>query len=153
MLDQVRNYRYDCPLYVILIRSDRILAGLYESLKGEIAAFGIKSIIFDAGRFRTAVFEPERIKYCNRKINDYTEIINGLAGYMDSLNNAQVGDPKKGAKLMVDVIRGEGAAAGKELPLRLPMGSDILEEIRQKCKDTLAICDEWEKEILSTDFD
>ena len=53
---------------------------------------------------------------------------------------------------MIDVIKGEGVAKGKEMPPRLPLGTDALEVIRSKCLATLKVCDEWEQTIKSTDF-
>ena len=67
-------------------------------------------------------------------------------------NGNQPGDPKRGVEVMIDVIKGEGVAKEKDMPPRLPLGTDALEVIRSKCLATLKICDEWEAMIKSTDF-
>jgi hypothetical protein len=54
---------------------------------------------------------------------------------------------------MIDVVKGEGVAKGKETPARLPIGQDSLGVVRTKCKDTLKICDEWDKVIATTNYD
>jgi hypothetical protein len=54
---------------------------------------------------------------------------------------------------MIDVIKGEGQAAGKSTPPRLPLGTDGLMVMRDKCKATLKLCDEWESFIKRTDRD
>ncbi len=53
----------------------------------------------------------------------------------------------------MDVIRGEGMARGKTMPIRMPLGSDGLEVVRRKCRETLEICEEWEEVIRSTDVE
>lgn len=96
---------------------------------------------------------PGRLKFCPQTIEDYAEINKGYTTLLAQYEMNQPGDPKKAVKIMVDVVKGEGVAAEKEMPTRLPLGSDVLEVIRRKCRDTLALCDEWEEIIVSTDFD
>jgi hypothetical protein len=54
----------------------------------------------------------------------------------------------------LDVVKREGVAAGqgKEYPARLPLGTDALECLRKKCRDTLKLLDEWERIIVRSDF-
>ena len=53
----------------------------------------------------------------------------------------------------MDVIRGEGMAKGKQMPIRMPLGSDGLEVVRRKCRETLEVLEEWEEVIRSTDYE
>jgi hypothetical protein len=80
-----------------------------------------------------------------------------LAAEVDALLKAsdgkQKGDPRKGAGRMIDVVNSEGRAAGRPMPKRLPLGKDSLKTIREKCKETLRLCDEWEEIIVSTSRD
>jgi len=55
--------------------------------------------------------------------------------------------------IMVDVVKGEGVAKGKELPDRLPLGRDCLESVREIYTKHLQLCDEWESVIVSSDFE
>ncbi|KAL9623608.1 MAG: hypothetical protein Q9160_002064 [Pyrenula sp. 1 TL-2023] len=129
------------------------LEGMYECLKSEVAPFAIQSIIFELGHFRTPIMSPGRLKFCSQTVEDYTEMTKGFASLLSGFDMSQPGDPKKAVKIMVDMVKGKGVAAEKTMPARLPLGSDVLEVVRRKCRDTLAICDEWEKVIVSTNFD
>lgn len=63
------------------------------------------------------------------------------------------GDPTKAMELVVDVIRGEGKAAGKEFPLYLPLGELADAHIRAKIKIRLDNLDEWGSVIRDLNFD
>lgn len=128
-------------------------AGIAECIRGEVAPFGIQTTIFDAGNFKTPILSPERIKYSPHTIEDYTETMQQFYGIIDYLDMKQPGDPKKGVKVMVDVIKGEGVSKERPAPERLPLGTDMVEYIRGKCKDSLAICEVWDQVSRSTDFD
>jgi hypothetical protein len=68
------------------------------------------------------------------------------------MNGTQVGDPEKAVEVMIDVVKGEGVAQGKEMPERLPLGADALATARKRMVDYLAVCNEWEDVIRSTSF-
>lgn len=68
------------------------------------------------------------------------------------IHGRQPGDPRKAVERIVDVVRSEGMAARKELPVRLPLGGDALAVIRKKCEETLKICEDWEDLISGIDF-
>ena len=69
-----------------------------------------------------------------------------------AVNGKQPGDPKKGVEVMLDVIRGEGIAAGRPTPLVLGLGSDISNTIKEVCDEKLKQLDKWKDVIYSTDF-
>ncbi|KAI1143814.1 hypothetical protein F5Y05DRAFT_7098 [Hypoxylon sp. FL0543] len=129
------------------------LEGIAECIRGEVAQFGIQTTIFDAGNFKTPILSAERIKYSPHTIQEYTDTMRQFYGIIDGLDMKQPGDPKKGVKIMVDVIKGEGVAEGKPAPERMPLGADMVEYIVGKCKDSLAMCEEWDQVSHSTDFD
>ncbi|KAI1208478.1 uncharacterized protein F4807DRAFT_152934 [Annulohypoxylon truncatum] len=135
------------------VASKFALEGVAECIRGEVAQFGIRTTIFDAGNFKTPILSPERIKYSPHTIKDYADTMQTFYGIIDYLDMKQPGDPKKGVKVMVDVIRGEGVSKGKPAPERLPLGTDMMEYIRGKCNDSLALCEEWGEISRSTDFD
>lgn len=68
------------------------------------------------------------------------------------MNGNQVGDATKAAELIVDLVRGENRAAGREWPGCLALGSDAVAGIRKKCEDTLRQLREWEDISASTDI-
>ena len=69
---------------------------------------------------------------------------------MDAYDNKQPGDIKKGVRVMLDVLTG---ASGKEIPMRLVLGSDAYSMIREKCESTIKGLDEWKDLSVSTDLD
>ncbi|KAL8920038.1 MAG: hypothetical protein Q9208_006493 [Pyrenodesmia sp. 3 TL-2023] len=127
-------------------------AAYTENLQLELAPFNIRSIIFEAGHFRTAINAETNLKVGLSNEEDYQPMKDMLLSLLEKNNGNQLGDPKAGVERMIDVIREEGMAEGKPMPARLPLGSDALKVIRAKCRDTLKICDEWEQVIKSTDF-
>ena len=68
------------------------------------------------------------------------------------INGHQPGDPVKGVKVMVDVVRGEGVAAGRPTPIVLPLGTDSFETIKAVCDTTVENLYAWEDVIKSTDL-
>lgn len=70
-----------------------------------------------------------------------------VAAYDDT----QPGDPKKGVAVILDVVRGEGVAEGRQVPFRLPLGTDCFDEVKEKLEKLLKEMNEWEKVIKSTD--
>lgn len=52
---------------------------------------------------------------------------------------------------MIDVVKDEGMAGAKPTPPRLPLGTDGLKVMMDKCQATLNICREWEALTKSTD--
>ena len=71
---------------------------------------------------------------------------------MAEINGHQPGDPVKGVNVMVDVIKGEGAAAGRPFPTVLPLGTDSFETIKAICENTVENLLAWEEVIKSTDL-
>lgn len=45
---------------------------------------------------------------------------------------------------------GEGMAKGESLPIRLPLGTDGMTVVKEKCLESLKVCEEWEELIVST---
>ncbi len=67
-------------------------------------------------------------------------------------NGTQLGNPEKGVQIMLDVVRGEGVAQGKEFPKSLLMGSDTFAVVQDKIHGCLKLQEEWESVSKSTDF-
>lgn len=49
-------------------------------------------------------------------------------------------------------MRGEGVAAGREVPLRVLLGNDAWDEVNGKLRKTMREYEEWEDVTKSTDF-
>ncbi|KAI9929302.1 hypothetical protein ASPWEDRAFT_538219 [Aspergillus wentii DTO 134E9] len=136
------------------VGSKGLLEGIVPNLALEVAPFGLRTSILTFGHFRTAVMAPGVIQYrAPRQLPEYAEMNKLISGGCAATNGNQPGDPRKGCELVVDAVRGEGRCAGKELPLRLPIGADALQCIRQSCEERMQICDEWDGIASQTDFD
>jgi len=68
------------------------------------------------------------------------------------LHGKQPGDPKKVAKLVVDIVKGTDVAEAKEVPIWLPLGSDAFSEAKKHNEKSQEVLGEWEAVIRSTDF-
>ena len=76
-------------------------------------------------------------------------LLTGLAGE----DRTQPGDPVKLVEIILDLVRQEGVAEGKEVPFRLPLGIDCYDDIKAKCEETLRLLKDWEHVIRSTDHE
>ena len=64
----------------------------------------------------------------------------------------QLGDPAKAAELIVDVARGEGVAAGKDIPSVIAVGSDAYKKIADELASAQHRVEDWKELTCSTDF-
>ncbi|PWY70646.1 short-chain oxidoreductase [Aspergillus eucalypticola CBS 122712] len=124
-----------------------MIEGMVPVLATEVAPFNIRVSILTYGHFRTQVMAPGVIQYRNP---------NRLSEYEDesaSWSGNQPGDPRKGAELVVEAVKGEGRCKGMELPLRLPLGSDTFGIVRNTCQDLMRVWDQWYGVTSRTDFE
>lgn len=127
----------------------------------ELESFNIRVLITEAGAFRTEGM-PTTPFYKKNPIPAYDALRADWEHTFASQSGTQRGDPEKAAEIMVDAVRGEGWAEGREWstkscepgwPMYLPLGPDAEVAIRQKCEQVLETCDELGDVIRSTDFD
>lgn len=114
--------------------------------------FGIRTFLFEPGRFRTSFLTAGNLQVVPSKIPDYAQRSKDFLEMLAKADRAQPGDPEKGMAVILDFVRGEGCAEGKTLPLRLPLGTDVYEDIKDKCEQTLKLLAEWQSVSKSTDF-
>ncbi|MCJ1237515.1 hypothetical protein MMC14_005501 [Varicellaria rhodocarpa] len=129
-------------------------SGVVECLAKELAiiGLGIKPIIFEPGFYRTQALSPKNIRHETPTLSAYAELNEGILAYEASAYGNEPGDPKRAVERMIEVVKGDGMAAGKTMPLRMPLGTDGLKVIKDKCEDTLRLCDEWKDVAISTDL-
>ncbi|RFU74506.1 short-chain oxidoreductase [Trichoderma arundinaceum] len=127
------------------------LSGAVECLAKELAIFspGIKVLIVEPGYFGTNVFS--NINHVEPRIADYAQFNAGVRQFEASLVGNEPGDADKAVARMIELVKGTGMAAGKQIPLRVPLGTDGWERVKAKCEDTIKICEEWEEVAKSTD--
>lgn len=116
-----------------------------------MAQFSIKILIVEPGSFRTEGIMSEPV-YEGNPIPDYDEYRKKVKQMYESIPGTQPGDPEKAMEILVDVVRGEGVAEGKSLPLYLPLGPDAEEAIRGKTIVMNEVLEEWKDVIRSTDL-
>ncbi|KAM0441192.1 hypothetical protein ACHAPT_000498 [Fusarium lateritium] len=129
------------------------VSGFTEALAAEVKSFGIDVTCVEPGQFRTAFLNTgkrtssaRRMKdvYANTDAEEYRALLNAA-------DNKQLGDVNSGAEIVVDVLTKTGVAKGKEFPVRLVLGRDCLDVVRNKCESTLKLMAEWEEVAVSTD--
>lgn len=118
------------------------LEGFFEGLSGELnsSQLPIKVLCISPGGFRTNLYS--NAKSPKNTIDAYkpaTEIMNDLCKQFSTAG----GMPKVGAKLMADAMLKEGSAEGREIPLRLPIGSDSVKFTLDKFKRESEMYEAW----------
>lgn len=127
-------------------------SGLMESLRPEIDPFGISATVFEPGYFRSG-FLNAGAKILTAVIQDYGDTaVGAMRKVFAQVDNNQPGDVVKGAEVIVDVLTKSGSAEGKEIPVRLVLGSDCQKAIRGKLEETTQLLDEWKDISYSTDY-
>jgi NAD(P)-dependent dehydrogenase (short-subunit alcohol dehydrogenase family) len=141
------------PNTLFLIQPLTRRSGLVESLWRETTNLGIRTLLIEPGRFRTKLLSSGNMRATPSTIPDYAEFTNGLIDTLNRDSEKQPGDPVKLVEIVLDLVRREGVAEGKEVPFRLPLGADCYEEIKSKVEETLKMLDEWGPVTKSTDVE
>lgn len=136
------------------IGSKSFLDGLVPNLALEVAEFGLRTSILTVGHFQTDILTSKNFDYrLPNPIPEYEGIRKQYEETCATGTGNYPGDPRKACDLVVEAVRGEGRCAGKELPLRLPVGSDTFAIMRGNCGERLKACDEWEAIMSDTNCD
>ncbi|KAI1757267.1 NAD(P)-binding protein [Xylaria castorea] len=128
------------------------LEGAVECLSKELAIFApnLKVLIIEPGYFRTRVFS--NINHVPARAPAYAQFNASIRDIEAGIVGNEPGDAAKAVSIMIDLINGTGVASGKEVPLRVPLGSDGWERIRAQGESIVKICDDWEEVAKSTDL-
>ena len=95
------------------------LEGWMESVRFDVAPFGIKTMIVEPGFFRTELLvEGSSTIWPDLKVDDYAERTKGTITAWSGMNGLQGGDPAKLAAALVTL------SDSGELPLRFVAGAD-----------------------------
>ncbi|KAK3397941.1 hypothetical protein B0T20DRAFT_354072 [Sordaria brevicollis] len=131
------------------------VSGLTEGLAEELKPFGIDVCVIEPGYTQTRFLARggsgsggpgDHRVVTERRIAVYEGTVVAVAREaLETYNGNQPGDVEKSAKVIVDVLTKRGVAEGREIPVRLALGTDTLEVIRKKCMDTLRLIGEWEE--------
>ncbi|KAH8650509.1 3-oxoacyl-reductase [Tricladium varicosporioides] len=134
------------------------LAGLATSLREEVKLFNIKVTIIEPGYFKTEMLQKggegkAGAPIAKNRIDAYKPLTDPMIEGLGQLAGNQPGDAVKGAKVIVDALKGEGAFEGKEVPPRLVLGTEILEQVEGTIEGWKKSLDEWREVANSTERD
>jgi NAD(P)-dependent dehydrogenase (short-subunit alcohol dehydrogenase family) len=121
--------------------------GLSEAMRVELAPLGVQVTIVEPGVFRTDFLDGSSLHHTDAALDDYAATAGQTRNYAQTNNHAQLGDPVKAAKTIVDVAQRE------QQPLRLQLGADCVARVEQKLTDIRRELDEWRPVALATAFD
>lgn len=140
------------PGYALYTGTKWACSGISEALRAELEPFGIKVTVVEPGYFRTGFLNDNaQISSAARlDVYDKTKVGQIRAG-MSYMNGKQIGDVAKGSKVVVDILTHTGLAEGKDVPMRIAVGSDAPAAIRGKLQATEALLGEWD--AITTDTD
>jgi NAD(P)-dependent dehydrogenase (short-subunit alcohol dehydrogenase family) len=101
------------------------LEGLTETLRDEVAGFGIRTLIVEPGAFRTGLFRPGAA-YESEAMPEYAETVGPTRAYVRDNHGAQPGDPAKAAAAIIAALDAD------EPPTRLVLGADAIGNIERR---------------------
>jgi NAD(P)-dependent dehydrogenase (short-subunit alcohol dehydrogenase family) len=122
------------------------LEGWMESLRPEVAPFGIHTTIVNPGYFRTELLTPQSTKYAETAIDDYAERRATLIAAWTSQNGRQSGDPAKLAQTLVTIVSEEPPRR------RFIAGADSIASTEQKVAELQADIDLNRERFVSLDM-
>ncbi|KAK7189894.1 hypothetical protein DPSP01_008399 [Paraphaeosphaeria sporulosa] len=130
------------------------VSGLSEAMREELAPFGIAVTVAEPGYFRTGFLNKGAAVNSEKTIEAYEESAAGQTRRgLEGHDGKQVGDVKKGCRVLVDILTMSGVAEEQEVPIRVALGSDSGPTIREKCERTMRLLDEWEGVTGKTDHE
>jgi NAD(P)-dependent dehydrogenase (short-subunit alcohol dehydrogenase family) len=129
-------------------------SGISEAMRAELAPLGISVTVIEPGYFRTGFLNPTAQVQSQKKIKEYDETAVGeVRATLAKVDNNQVGDVVKGCKVLIDILTKSGSAEGKEVPMRIVLGSDCSTAVRGKVEETVRLLDEWDSITTKTDHE
>jgi NAD(P)-dependent dehydrogenase (short-subunit alcohol dehydrogenase family) len=121
------------------------LEGYSEALAAELAPFGIRVLIVEPGAFRTGLHgEAMRMTAADPA---YDAVVGPIRAMQAGFDGAQPGDPAKAAAAI------RAALEAAEPPLRLPLGNDAADAVRDSLERLRAEFLAWEPVARGTDLD
>lgn len=123
-----------------------------ETYAAELRPFGIRVMVVAPGSFRTEGVHkyPATI---HRRHSVYDNTREAIMNRFTNLAGTEKGDPAKAMNLLVDIVKGEGKAKGKEWPNLLVLGKDAYADVRMKCEQTMHALEAWEDVATDLEFD
>jgi NAD(P)-dependent dehydrogenase (short-subunit alcohol dehydrogenase family) len=123
------------------------IEGWMESLRFDVAPYGISTTIVEPGFFRTELLTDGSSLWPELSIDDYAERTEQTITAWKSMNGQQGGDPAKLGRALVEIV------ALDEPPLRWIAGADAVAGVEQKAHDLLAQADAHRELSSNLDHD
>ncbi|MFI6861727.1 oxidoreductase [Streptomyces sp. NPDC050421] len=121
--------------------------GISEAMQQELAPLGVGVTLVEPGYFRTDFLDATSLHTEDTVIADYAATAGAVRGVVPGLNQAQPGDPVKGAAAVLTL------ADAQDPPVRAQLGSDCLAELDRKIGQLQQESVAWRDLALSTDHD
>ncbi len=121
------------------------LEGWSESMAGEVAPFGVRVMLVEPSRFRTAFNAADVLDFADASPT-YREILADVRSDMAGADGRQEGDPAKAAQIIVSLAHSE------EVPLRLPLGAEAVQRITAAYQRGLDEVAQWADLARRADF-
>lgn len=119
------------------------LEGWSEALAGEVAPFGVRVMIVEPSRFRTA-FNRELV--VSPVDPAYGPVLEAVRADLTGSDGLQEGDPDRAAELVVRLVH------SPEVPLRLPLGGEAVRRMGGAYRTALVELERWTEFAVDADF-
>jgi NAD(P)-dependent dehydrogenase (short-subunit alcohol dehydrogenase family) len=141
------------PAYALYCATKATISNLSEGLYDEVRPFGINVCVIEPGYFRTGFLRSGHKVGAAVLIPEYeASVVGECRRAVGDLSGKQPGNVLKAAPIIVDAMTQTGVAAGKDIPKKLVLGSDIIKVIQKRMKDTANMLEEWGSISSSTDY-
>ncbi len=121
------------------------LEGASEALAMELAPFGIKVLVVEPGAFRTELMGDATRRMT--PMQAYETTVGGTRALASGMHGTQQGDPRKAAAAI------EKALDAPVTPLRLQLGADAVEAVRNHAEALLRDLAQWQDVAVATRID
>lgn len=121
------------------------LEGLSEALAAEVSSFGIRVLIVEPGAFRTT-FASASLRHMP-EMEVYRDSVGATRRLAHSMDKSQAGDPMKAAAAIAKAL------GSSKMPLRLQLGRDSLDAVREHSEQLLNDLRTWESLGAATALD
>ncbi|KAJ7882629.1 hypothetical protein B0H14DRAFT_2339907, partial [Mycena olivaceomarginata] len=145
-----------CPsaaaLRLLLASSKAALRVFSETLASEVAVFSIRVLIIEPAAFRTGALISNPM-YTGNPLPAYDAMRAAAIDRYKWTQENVTGDPAKAMEAVVDVVRGEGKAAGRPWSLYLVLGDVGVSGVTEKCDTIKNVVERWRDVSTGLDFD
>ncbi|OIW22843.1 NAD(P)-binding protein, partial [Coniochaeta ligniaria NRRL 30616] len=145
------------PFLTHYAASKAALTTYVEGLAKEVRPFGIRCMTIESGGFPTHLGQPREAGDTafgapTDGVAEYGPLFGEVVGMFGTdPMSFMPGDLTKVGPTIVDIVKGEGVAAGKKWAVHVVIGSDSYAHIKQKCEQELQLLETWKDVSFHTD--